>query len=161
MWYALNMILAHFLFFSSTQHIEEYLTTQDKFLIIMRTYILIYFVYLICSSSTAFGQEQVNFDSLKFKPLHKYRVEKQQKEKHIAQIMRQIQEANAIVIPDSLAEIMAGFPKEFMRKTDFRPLPKTKKITVKAHTKGRYRTYFRHEMLYMPDYKQELKEINP
>ena len=113
---------------------------------------------LICLSFKTIAQE-INFDSLKLEPLQKYRIETALKDKFVTQVMTQIQIANAAVVPDSLASVMKGFPKEFMRQTHFgkKVQTDTNKSKNQADFRGRYRTYFRDEMHQIPDYEQDLK----
>ncbi len=103
--------------------------------------------------------QNIDFDSLKLEPLRQYHTEKTLKDKYLRQIMGQIQEANAAIVPDSLADVLQGFPKEFMRQTYIDKKPQAKKNTAEnaGDYQGRYRTYFRDEMHQIPDYEQDLR----
>jgi len=118
--------------------------------------IFVFILLLSWGSLIGLHAQDMEIDSLKFKVLERYQVETKHKNKHLNQVMSQLQKANAAIVSDSLESIMKGFPKEFMRQTNF-------DNTTSNHSpensdyNGRYHYSFRRDIHQVPDYKKELQ----
>lgn len=123
----------------------------------MKKSILLVCLLMLSASHFVFAQEN-QLDTLKFEALRQYRIETKLKDSYLNQVMWQMQEANAAIIPDTLSNVMRGFPREFMRQTKFGNIPqKTDNQKERADYKGRYKETFRRESHLQPDYKQDLR----